>query len=54
MLTFTILVKLFDAPPFVAGFVSCYASVTFVWCVSLKMVFRRRASGRNVFLLEPP
>lgn len=51
MLTFTILVKLFDAPPFVANFVSSYAGVTFVWFVSLKMVFKRQSSGRNVFLL---
>lgn len=51
MLTFAILVKLFDTPPFVANFVSSYAGVTFVWFVSLKMVFRRESGGRSVFLL---
>lgn len=51
MVTFTVLVRLLDTPAFLANFISSYAGVTFVWFVSLKMVFRRQGSGRNLFLL---
>ncbi|MDB5820803.1 MAG: hypothetical protein JWQ11_4443 [Rhizobacter sp.] len=37
--TFTLLVKLFGVPAFVANFVSSYVGVTFVWFTSLKTVF---------------
>lgn len=49
--TFTLLVKWFDVPSFIANFVSSYVGVTFVYFASLKTVFKRSVEGRNTFLL---
>lgn len=48
--TFTLLVKLFDVPGFIANFVSSYVGVTFVWFTSLKTVFGRTGAARGRFL----
>jgi putative flippase GtrA len=49
--TFTLLVKLFEVHSFEANFVSSYVGITFVWFVSLKMVFKRSGKGRSTFLV---
>lgn len=49
--TFTLLIKLFNVHSFEANFVSSYVGVTFVWFVSLKMVFKRSGEGRSTFLV---
>lgn len=49
--TFTLLVKLIHAPNFIANFVSSFVGVTFVWFVSLKMVFKRSGDAQNTFLV---
>lgn len=49
--TFTLLVKIVGASPFVANLVSSYVGVTFVWFTSLKTVFRRRATRSGTFLM---
>lgn len=48
--TFTLLVKGFDVPGFVANFVSSYVGVTFVWFTSLKTVFGGAGAARGRFL----
>lgn len=49
--TFTLLVKYFEVPSFLANFVSSYVGVTFVWFTSLKSVFCSAAAGRGRLLL---
>lgn len=48
--TYTLLVKMFDVPGFVANFMSSYVGVTFVWFASLKTVFGRTGAARGRFL----
>lgn len=48
---FAILSEIFAVPGFVANFLSSYAGVTFVYFVSLKMIFKRNNMGRNIFLI---
>jgi len=49
-LTFLLLVKVVGVSSFVGNFISSYVGVTFVWFVSLKMVFNRRTDGQAIFL----
>ncbi|QBP74002.1 hypothetical protein E2K99_02775 [Herbaspirillum huttiense] len=48
--TFSFLVKLTETPSFVANFISSYVGVTFVWFTSLKTVFLRQGSPRQLGL----
>ncbi len=48
--TFTLLVKVFEVPAFVANFISSYVGVTFVWFTSLKAVFGHTGASRGRFL----
>lgn len=50
--SFTLLVKVFDTPEFMANFTSSYLGVTFVWFTSLKRVFGRTGESRGRFLFS--
>jgi putative flippase GtrA len=49
--TFTVLVTLLDCSPFSANFASSFVGVTFVWLMSLQVVFGRSRSSSGRFLL---
>lgn len=49
-LAFVMLVKLVEAPNFIANFLSSYVGVTFVWVTSLKVVFKRSDNRGRTFL----
>ncbi len=51
MATYTVLVNLFDAPPFAANFASSYVGVTFVWLVSLRRLFDVNKGYNKGYLL---
>ena len=50
MATYSLAVRVFGVPVFLANFVSSYVGVTFVWFTSLKTVFKQQGGGHSVYL----